>query len=97
MKRPQLLLGPSAGLSLLSAPQGAQPVDVAALAQRAFARDDGAPAGALAVQPRKAPVYCRDIGVDPAARPRRLGPTEAAEAAGLRITPAAFRDLTLPD
>jgi hypothetical protein len=99
VKRPQLLLGPSTGLSLLSAPQGAQPVDAAALALRAFAGDKGAAPGALAALPRgsEAPVYRRDIGVDPAARPRRLGPTEAAEAAGLRITPAAFRDLTLPD
>jgi len=100
VKRPALLLGaPSAAAGLLAAPQGAQ--DVAALALRAFAGDAAAqaPAGALATRPaaRAPPVYARAIGVDPACRPRRLGPTEAAEAAGLAITPAAFRDLTLPD
>ena len=72
---------------------------MAALALRAFAGEAVPAAGPLTAQrsAREAPRYARDIGVDPAARPRRLGPTEAAEAAGLPITPAAFRDLTLPD
>ena len=86
-------------MALLAPPEHAPAADVAALALRAFAGEAAPAAGPLIAQrsAREAPQYDRNIGVDPAARPRRLGPTEAAEAAGLPITPAAFRDLTLPD
>ena len=100
MKRPPLRLGAGGeSVVLLAPPEDAPAADVAALALRAFAGDAAPAAGPLVARPRfrEAPRYACDIGVDPAARPRRLGPTEAAEAAGLPITPAAFRDLSLPD
>ncbi len=92
---------------LLGAAEGMPTMDVCALAQAAFSSTPPAasPGAQLPVRPasgalagvRAAPAYNRAIGVDPAARPRKLSTSEAAEARGLRVTETSFRDLTLPD
>ncbi len=105
--RPAQLLAAAPRAALLGG--GAAPAansDPAALAQRAFA-DAPAPPGAqlarvvppggLTAARSGGAVYNRAIGVDPAARPRLLSASEAAEASGARITATAFRNLALPD
>lgn len=101
--RPAQLLCAPAPTPLLAASDGTPRVDLEALAQSAFASGPDmqvavcSAGGALAAGARTGAVYNRSIGVDPAARARKLSATVAAEASGVPLTATAFRDLAMPD